>query len=48
MTSAEHSKAMILLLLIHFIVVPIVLWGIMFDPCFVAQYLVSFLALVLQ
>ena len=48
MTSVEHSRAIVvLLLLIHFfIVASIVLFGFMFGPCFVVYYLVSSLAII--
>ena len=44
MTSAERSKAMVLLLLLHCILLPpMFCWGFMFDPCFVMHCLVAFL-----
>ena len=51
MSSAEHSKAVVLLLLIHcfFFVASIVLcvWeGVMVGPCFIFHYLVSSFAII--
>ena len=43
MTSADHSKAMVLLLLMHCLLLPHCFIGFMFGPCFVVHYLESFL-----
>ena len=43
-----RSKAIVLVLLIHYsqyFCAPIICWGSVFGPCFVIQYLVSFLVL---
>ena len=46
MTSAEHSKAMVLLLLTHCLLLPPLFYCFfMLGPCFVAHYLVLFLVL---
>ena len=42
-TSADHSKAMVLLLLIHCLLLPLSFYrGLMLSPCLVVHYLVSF------
>ena len=44
--AVDRSKVVILLLLIHFLLVPpIMCGGFMLDPCLVIQLLVSFLVL---
>ena len=39
------SKGVVLLLLIHCLLLLSLLVGVVFDPCFVTHYLVSFLVL---
>ena len=44
--AAVHSKAVVLLLLIHcLLLLPLFCGGFVFGPCFVVQYLVSFIVL---
>ena len=47
MSLAEHSKAVVLLLLIHCLLLPSLFCrGFMVGPCFVVRYLVSSFAII--
>ena len=46
MTSAEYSKAVILLLLIYCLMLPPLFLRVMVGPCFVVHYLVSSFAII--